>query len=339
MNIRQLYFSGLAMLLQIPVFVYADGLVPCGGDGEEACQMCHAVQLVVGTTGWLVGILSIVAAILFIVAGFRILTAQGNPGVLQQAKSMIVNVAIGFVIILSAWLLIDLLMKTLVGEGMSEVGPWNRIACVDQPESEVIPAFVGFPTPNSSRGTAYDTGVGIDPTILTGIANLSADEADAAIVVAAAQAGLDAEQVRNMQALMRVESGGCRNNVSPVGALGCMQIMPTTAAQYDPALRNMSPAAVRAQLLDPNYNIALGARIYADLYERFDGNETMVFAGYNGGPGSLQASSDCPGLARYQCVWDSPGCYNTGRTDCTPNTGYIETRNYVEKVAAVAREL
>lgn len=339
MNLRRLYFSGLAVCLQLPLFTYAAGLVPCGGVGEEPCQMCHSVQLINSVTGWLVGILSVVAAIMFVMAGFRILTAQGNPSALQDAKEMITNVAIGFMIVLAAWLGIDLMMKTLLGGNEAAIGPWNTIACVEQPGTTVIPAFVGFPTVDSSRGTAYDTGSSVDPTILIGLANLSADDADAAIVSAAAVAGLDAQQTRNLQALMRVESGGCRNNVSPVGALGCLQIMPATAAQYDPALRGLSEQAVRAKLLDPSYNIPLGARIYADLYQRFDGDESKVFAGYNGGPGSLQPSSDCPGLARYQCVWDSPGCYGTNRTDCTPNTGYIETRNYVQKVSAVASQL
>ena len=201
---------------------------------------------------------------------------------------------------------------------------------------EQVRLFIDFPTVDTSRGTAFNTGGSIDPTILAGVANISAPEADQAIATAAAQAGLNARQVRNMQALMRVESGGCRTLVSPVGALGCMQIMPGTAAQYDPALRGLSSEEVSRKLLDPAYNIALGVQIYGDLYERFNGNETQVFAAYNGGPGALSPSSDCPGLARYQCVWDSPGCHNTGRTDCTPNTGYIETRNYVQKVAGVA---
>lgn len=308
--------------------------------------MCHSVQLINEVTAWLVGLLSVVAAVMFVIAGLRIVTAQGNPSVLKDAKSMIVNVAIGFVIVLTAWLLIDLLLKTLLGDGEVAAGPWNTIACINQPTAttkegnlgtfEQVRLFIDFPTVDTSRGTAFNTGGSIDPTILAGVANISAPEADQAIATAAAQAGLNARQVRNMQALMRVESGGCRTLVSPVGALGCMQIMPGTAAQYDPALRGLSSEEVSRKLLDPAYNIALGVQIYGDLYERFNGNETQVFAAYNGGPGALSPSSDCPGLARYQCVWDSPGCHNTGRTDCTPNTGYIETRNYVQKVAGVA---
>lgn len=340
-----------------PIANYS-GLVPCGRDGQGACQMCHTVQLVNGVTAWLVGILSIAAAIMFVIAGFRLVTANGNPSVMQDAKNMITNVAIGFAIVLAAWLLIDLMMKTLLGGGSVAAGPWNQIACIDQPTSttkegnlgtfkqvQYERAFGGFPTPDSSRGTAYGTGATINPTILAGIANLSADEADAAIAAAGAQAGLDARQIKNIQALMRVESGGCRNLVSSAGALGCMQIMPGTAVLYDPALSGMSEAAVRQQLLDPGYNIALGVQIYNDLYDIFDGDEIKVFAAYNGGENALAPSVDCPAtggqpaLARYQCVWDSPGCYGTSRTDCVPNTGYIETRNYIQKIPAVARQL
>jgi hypothetical protein len=139
MNARQFYFSGIAVLLQLPLFAYGAGLVPCGGDGEEACQMCHTVQLINGVSAWLVGILSVVAAIMFILAGFKILMAGGNSSALQDAKSMITNVAIGFVIVLASWLLIDLMMKTLLGEEDAAIGPWNAISCVAQPESRTDP--------------------------------------------------------------------------------------------------------------------------------------------------------------------------------------------------------
>lgn len=137
MNTRQWFFSGVAVLLQIPYFTYAAGLVPCGGTGEPPCQTCHAVQLINEVNGWLVGILSIAAAIMFMIAGFRILTAQGNPSVMKAAKEMIVNVAIGFMIVLAAWLGIDFMMKALVGDGQSQMGPWNVVNCVAQPISRV----------------------------------------------------------------------------------------------------------------------------------------------------------------------------------------------------------
>jgi len=347
MNTRQWFFSGVAVCLNIPMFVYAQqGLVPCGRVDQADCQTCHVVQLVSGVNAWLVGILAIVASIMFVIAGFRLVTSNGNPSVLQDAKSMIINVAIGFTIVLSAWLLLDLFMKSLLSDSEQGLGPWNEIKCVDQPVARTDPdrldiriSEVSLPgyLSDGSRGTAFQPGqTSFTQADLATVAGLSAQEADALIEVAAANENLSPEQARNLQALMRVESGGCRNVVSPVGALGCMQVMPDTARQYDPALRSMSDSQVRAQLLTQEYNIALGTQIYADLYDKLGGQEQLVFAAYNAGEGSLQASSDCPGLMRWQCEWDSPGCHETGRTNCTPNTGYIETRNYVQKVAGVA---
>jgi len=139
MNVRRWFYSGVAMCLNVPIVLFArenTGLVPCGGDGQEACQMCHSVQLINEVTAWLVGLLSVVAAVMFVIAGLRIVTAQGNPSVLKDAKSMIVNVAIGFVIVLTAWLLIDLLLKTLLGDGEVAAGPWNTIACINQPTAD-----------------------------------------------------------------------------------------------------------------------------------------------------------------------------------------------------------
>lgn len=140
MNARRWFFSGIAVCLQIPVLVYAQegGLVPCGREGQGDCQTCHVVQLVSNVNAWLVGILAIVASIMFVIAGFRLVTSNGNPGVLQDAKSMITNVAIGFVIVLAAWLLLDLFMKSLLSDSEQGLGPWNQIKCTDQPVADTI---------------------------------------------------------------------------------------------------------------------------------------------------------------------------------------------------------
>jgi soluble lytic murein transglycosylase-like protein len=119
-----------------------------------------------------------------------------------------------------------------------------------------------------------------------------------------------------------------------------MQIMPDTAKSYDSSLQGLSDAQVREKLInDDAYNMQLGALIYADLYSKYDNDERLVYAAYNGGPGSNGPSADCPGLRKWECEWDSPGCYDTGQTSCTPNTGYIETRNYVQKIPNVASQL
>jgi len=326
-----------AILLVIPMVSFAAGLVPCGGEDEPVCQACHVVELFNGLLDWLIGILSVVFALMVMVAGFNLVTSTGNTAAKEKAKSMITNAFVGFVIVLAAWLLIDYGMRFLVSDpgGTVPFGTWNTVQCTEQ----VRVNWVYHPVPDASRGTAYAPAQGVlSPADISALAALGAP--DDVLAAAASAAGLDAEQTRNLQALMRVESGACRNKVSPVGALGCMQITPDTAKSYDPSLNDLTSAELRDKLRDDDeYNMQLGAVIYADLYRKYDGDETLVYAAYNGGEGANAPSSDCKGQRRWECEWDSPGCYGTSNTSCTPNTGYIETRNYVQKIPRVAEQL
>ncbi|USN92226.1 MAG: lytic transglycosylase domain-containing protein [Candidatus Nomurabacteria bacterium] len=293
-----------------------------------------------GIVKWLIGVLMVVFAVLIVVAGFKLVTSGGNPGAKEDAKNMIANAIIGIIIVLAAWLMVDTVMKGLLIGGDGRIDGklfWSKIECSVM--AQTFPPKIVHPTPDASRGTAYDPAKGtLTPAQIASIASLTAP--DDKVVQAAALAGLDAEQTRNLQALMRVESGGCRSKTSPVGAQGCMQIMPGTARGYDPALKNLSDAEISQKLRDDdNYNIGLGAKIYADLYKAYEGDERKIYAGYNGGKGANEPSKNCPGLMRWECEWNSDGCYNTGKTDCVPNTGYIETRSYVKKVGDVSEKL
>jgi hypothetical protein len=272
-----------------------------------------------GLLDWLVGILSIVFALIVVTAGLSLVTSSGNVAAKAKAKSMITNASVGFVIVLAAWLLVDYGMKMLVSDaGVDvELGTWNALQCTVQPSVSMM----SHPVPNGSRGVVYTPTSGADAAAL---AVLSAPDVDLAA------AGLDATQTRNLQALMRVKSSEYRAKQSPVGALGCMQMMPDTAKACDSALRGLSDTQVRDKLLNEDtYSIQLGAKIYVELNTQYVGDEPLVHATYNGGPGSNGPSVDCPGLRRRECVWDSSGCYGTENNDCTPNIGYIETRNYV----------
>ncbi len=326
---RKILFSLLAILVVLPGLVLAEGLVPCGGPGEPVCQLCYWVDQVNLVVKWLVGIFSVVFSITLIMAGYKLVTSAGNVSAKSDAKNMITNSFIGFVIILGGWLLVDFIMKSLI-DPAAPIGPWNQVQCVDQPVSGIMRIY--HPTPNASRGIANTAASGsLNQSQIDALAAISAP--DDKVAAAAQAAGLNAEQAKNLQALMRVESGGCVNKTSPVGALGCMQIMPQTARQYDSSLKGMSDEEVKNKLRDNNdYNISLGAKIYSDLYTTYGGNEEKVFAGYNGGPGANLPSRDCPGQVRWQCVWDDAA-------HTVPNTGYTETRNYVKKVAAVSDKL
>ncbi len=82
--------------------------------------------------------------------------------------------------------------------------------------------------------------------------------------------------------ISRQESAFAPTVVSPAGAMGIMQLLPTTAVET--ARKSGLRRPVRKQLLLPETNIKLGSRYLAGLLERFEGNRAVAAAAYNAGP-------------------------------------------------------
>jgi len=90
-------------------------LVQCDGVKVE-CDLCAFVQMFDRIEKWLVAILTLVAVMLMVYAGFKMVSSTGNPSAVQEAKKLLVNVLIGFVIVLAAWVIVDTLLKALMGD-------------------------------------------------------------------------------------------------------------------------------------------------------------------------------------------------------------------------------
>lgn len=99
----------------------------------------------------------------------------------------------------------------------------------------------------------------------------------------AQQAGLDPFLVA---ALVRQESHFSAASVSQAGAVGLMQLMPSTAAQV--ALKEGLPAMSPADLKDPQTNLRLGVRHLAELAAKWRYDWARVLAGYNAGPEAVR---------------------------------------------------
>ncbi|MCW8917300.1 MAG: transglycosylase SLT domain-containing protein [Gammaproteobacteria bacterium] len=83
-------------------------------------------------------------------------------------------------------------------------------------------------------------------------------------------------------AVARQESAMSPDARSPAGALGLMQLMPTTGKAVAKALNY--PIGGNEQLLEPDTNIHLGTYYLRQVLDRFDNNAVLATAAYNAGP-------------------------------------------------------
>ena len=77
--------------------------------------------------------------------------------------------------------------------------------------------------------------------------------------------------------LVRAESEFNRRAVSPVGAVGLTQLMPSTA-------RYFKAGVDRNDLFDRDTNLRIGFRYLATLLKKYDGNLELALLAYNRGP-------------------------------------------------------
>ena len=111
-NVALSIISTLTLVVLLgPVVVQAQ-LVPCNGPD---CGFDDLILLAQRIINFLIfSVAAPLAAISFAVAGFLYMTAKGNEAQHSKAKSIFVYVFIGFVIALSAWLIVNFIVTSLV---------------------------------------------------------------------------------------------------------------------------------------------------------------------------------------------------------------------------------
>lgn len=102
------------------------------------------------------------------------------------------------------------------------------------------------------------------------------------IVVEARRNRLDLALV---MAVMHVESRFHNFAISPAGAIGLMQILPSTGEEL--ARRAGIPWRGSQTLLDPATNVRLGVAYLRELSNRYRGDLRAALAAYNWGPGHV----------------------------------------------------
>ncbi len=118
--------------------------------------------------------------------------------------------------------------------------------------------------------------------------------------------------------IMRAETNYRRDAISPVGAMGLMQVMPFTGYKVAALLneKNFKPT----MLLQPETSVKMGSRYLKRLMDRFENTIPLVAAGYNAGPHRVKNWLSSFG--------------NLETDEFIEHIPFLETRNYVKRVVS-----
>ena len=127
-----------------------------------------------------------------------------------------------------------------------------------------------------------------------------------------------------LKAMAKAESDFKSDITSHAGAMGIMQLMPSTAASLGVT-----------DAFDPEQNIMGGAKYLKENLERFNGDASLALAAYNAGPNAVEKYNGIPPYSETQNYVKTVLSYmddsslsanrtvNTGTTDTGLNSAYI----------------
>lgn len=312
-----------------------------------------------------------VAPLMIAYSGFLFVVNPVNAGGKEQAKKILTNTIVGIVIALAGWMIVDAIMVALYNPDTpipgGRLGAWSDlitsdgVACLKQegspsgssatkgvvptldvaPSSETAPA-APMTAPQGTAQQSFNLDIFGAPTISSTERKKLASQASkykSDVCAAAEKQGIP-DQCNQLLAMMAVESAFKPGETSNKGAIGLLQLIPTTAASNGVSVckgstnDNPSTGCVRA-LQDPATNINAGVKYYSVLLNKFGGDANNATAAYNAGDSGRDLTGEG---GKRQAFAPSVDCKDQGwlAWQCPKNPGGLkETQNYVVNVNAI----
>ncbi len=145
------YLLGLFLFFAPIFFAYAAIVPQCPPTG---CRACDLVTLANNVIKFLIYMSIFVAVGSVVVIGFSAVVSGESAA--HELAGTFTNIVVGIIIMLSGWLIIDTIMKVLVG---GRLGPWNAVECINNPAMQQ-------PSGQTMGGTTIDPVTGLVSSVV-----------------------------------------------------------------------------------------------------------------------------------------------------------------------------
>jgi Type IV secretion system pilin len=104
-------FSAVFVFPHVVLAQSGNSLVPC----TDSCDFNSFLTLINNLINFMITTLFIpIVVLLFMYAGFKYITAQGNPAKRANLKKMVGNIVIGMILVLCSWLIVKTVLSVLL---------------------------------------------------------------------------------------------------------------------------------------------------------------------------------------------------------------------------------
>ena len=94
--------------------VHGEGLIPCGGAGQDPCEFCHIFVMFDTIADFvLFKLVPPIAMLMIVIGGGMFMLSSGNPSNIMQAKKIMTSTVIGLLIIFGSYIFLGMFLQAI----------------------------------------------------------------------------------------------------------------------------------------------------------------------------------------------------------------------------------